>query len=1113
MEQEINNIYTEYQNKVTRTICHVLKFLYLAIPLTWLGSVFGLFVTNVHFAVVPLGLIMFLPALLLKLGARETIIRYVALFFCCMMMGVMLMLNAKVDVTLMLPTVLAVLYFDKKFTLKIAAMNFLVIAISLRISSLAMETHIKAGITHIKAGMFDSYTHAYISFAITYLLEFIVVTTVLYFIAGFAKRIMENFIVANNEAKQKEKILLNAYNYSEEMNKVLTKIIKSPEYSTGDLKKVADFITQAGSDILKVTRFEILIMKEDGKNMSYLSCYDTVSDKYIEKRPDFNLLMHADYEKLLLTERLLTTNNTSMLKTLLNSRDYYNNLALSSIAAPIRQHNRLLGVVIVEQDLSEIYISRRIWTVEEHSFVATVADLIAIVFANYEIYDLTFRTEMRLNNLPGMVYQCRNNPPHYTCTFVSEGCLELIGWTPEELVGNNEFTYNDMVHPEDRDNFEKIHLETLCVGLPLDINYRIITKNGTVKWIWERSRVIEFFNDGTPKLIEGFYTDITEKVRLEEAERKLAMEKELSEQANNAKTKFLATMSHEIRSPMNAIIGITQLQLQKNNLPREYASDLNKIYEAGTHLLRIINDILDMSKIESGKFEINNIEYDVPSLINDVVQLNIAYIGSKSIGFFLDVVENLPSRFIGDELRLKQILNNILSNAIKYTAEGFVKLSVSHSLRDDGDIMLRFVVKDTGIGMKKEDKERLFSEYLRFNTDASRTTEGTGLGLSITKKLVDMMDGNITVQSEFGKGSVFTVEVKQKPVDCEPIGAELADKLRNFIFAGERQTSKLQITRFPMPYGKVLVVDDMETNLYVAEGLLASYNLSIETANSGSAALTKIENGNSYDVIFMDHMMPKMDGIETTKLLREAGYSAPIVALTANAMAGNAEMFRENGFDGFVPKPIDLRDLNTVLNKFVRDRHPEEAKKYTDAIIISADVSAPADGKFVSLFCRDAKNSIITMLDAMENGDMKLFTTNAHGLKSMLALLGEIDKSAIAAKLEESGNNNDMNFISNNLGSFIDSIEALIASLTPNLIDEKTNTELVEDTEFLREQLLKIKNACEEYNDATVYAILDSLKEKQWKASTIAALDEIYDMVYLSSDFEGAASYLSAYCS
>jgi signal transduction histidine kinase len=291
----------------------------------------------------------------------------------------------------------------------------------------------------------------------------------------------------------------------------------------------------------------------------------------------------------------------------------------------------------------------------------------------------------------------------------------------------------------------------------------------------------------------------------------LVESRQAAEAATRSKSEFLAAMSHEIRTPLNAVIGIAQIYLQKGNLPDEYAAALEQIKSSGDNLLGIINDILDLSKIETGKMELNPAEYEVPRLLNDAVMLNIIRIGSKPIDFALDIDESLPSKLYGDELRLKQVLNNLLSNAIKYTKQGRVKLSVSHVSVGD-DVILRFVIRDPGQGMKSEDKERLFSPYLRFSDGADSAAEGTGLGLNITKKLIAMMEGTVAVESEYGRGSTFMVTAKQRAVDCPPIGAEVAKKLRNFTFTSRKALTQ-KIESEPMPHGRVLVVDDVETNL------------------------------------------------------------------------------------------------------------------------------------------------------------------------------------------------------------------------------------------------------------------------------------------------------------
>jgi len=567
--------------------------------------------------------------------------------------------------------------------------------------------------------------------------------------------------------------------------------------------------------------------------------------------------------------------------------------------------------------------------------------------------------------------------------------------------------------------------------------------------------------------------------------------------ANMAKSRFLAHMSHELRTPLNAILGLSQIELNFDDLSDRTATTFQKLCISGEELLGIVDDILDMSKIETGKMEIHCSEYDVPSLINDTISINIVRIGSKDINFVLDVTSALPCRLFGDSLRIKQILNNIISNAIKYTNAGQVKLSVSQET-DDEDVTLCFIVEDTGQGLKPENLELLFSEYSRFNMEANHATQGTGLGLSITKQLVELMEGTITAESEYGKGSKFTITLKQKAIDSDIIDDELIAQLCDFTFLSNRNLDNRLGMRYAMPYGRVLVVDDVETNLQVATGLLTPYELQIDTSISGFDAIEKVREGNNYDIIFMDHMMPIMDGMETTRKLRDAEYDGVIVVLTANALVGNAEMFMQNGFDEFISKPIDVRQLDAILNKFVRGRHPEEAEK-----VILASSPSPADmALLVPAFKRDARAALDVIRETLAEGNIKLFTVTVHGMKSGLANMGEEESSALAEKLEEAGNSGDEAFIYANTEAFIEKLEALLETFTTEPADT-SGEDIEEDAVFLEEQLNIIKAACEDYDDEAAYKAFDKLAQKPWKASTASFIDNIRSLLYSDSDFSG----------
>jgi len=608
----------------------------------------------------------------------------------------------------------------------------------------------------------------------------------------------------------------------------------------------------------------------------------------------------------------------------------------------------------------------------------------------------------------------------------------------------------------------------------------------------------------------------------------LAQAKIKSDIRTQQKSNFLATMSHEIRTPLNAILGMTEIQMQNAEHPPATSEAFLKINNSGNLLLNIINDILDLSKIEAGKLELVPIKYEVARLVNDIIQLNYIRYVSKPIEFKIEIDENIPSYLIGDDLRIKQILNNLLSNAFKYTDKGEVKLSVKAEFLGRGGtvlVSLIFEVSDTGQGMTSEQVNKLFDEYTRFNMEANRTTEGAGLGMTITKNLVDLMYGKINVKSEVGKGSTFTIKIPQRTDGkgiSGVIGKEIAENLSQFKQNNSIQIKKAQIIHEYMPYGSVLIVDDVETNLYVAKGLMLPYGLKIDIASSGFEAIDKIKEGATYDVVFMDHMMPKMDGIETTKQLRKMGYAKPIVALTANALTGQAEIFLSNGFDDFISKPIDIHQLNRTINKLIRDKQPSEVieaalkeKAEMDKKRTLSQGFQQADLQLVKIFARDAGKAVDIIKKCIQNNfsdekDLQLYIINIHAMKSALANIGEKELSAAANRLEQAGREKGVNVLLSETDDFLEKIDMVIKEIKKK--EEKN--ELTEDTEdsivLLKEKLQIIKEACDEMNKKSIKNELAELRKKAWAQETNDFLSTIEEHL-LHSDFDDISAIIDKY--
>jgi signal transduction histidine kinase/DNA-binding response OmpR family regulator len=607
---------------------------------------------------------------------------------------------------------------------------------------------------------------------------------------------------------------------------------------------------------------------------------------------------------------------------------------------------------------------------------------------------------------------------------------------------------------------------------------------------------------------------------------RISLAKMKSDLRTQQKSNFLATMSHEIRTPLNAILGLTEIQMQNADHPPSTTEAFIKINNSGNLLLNIINDILDLSKIEAGKLELMPVKYETVILINDIIQLNYIRYENKPIEFIINVDDTIPSILVGDELRIKQILNNLLSNAFKYTDQGQVWLSVNAECISKGGIVnvtLVFEVKDTGQGLTPEQINKLFNEYTRFNLEANRTTEGAGLGMTITRNLVDLMYGKINVKSQGGEGTTVTVRLPQKTEGMGIkgiIGKEMADTLRQYRHGNILQLKKSQFTHEYMPYGKVLIVDDVETNLYVAKGLIAPYGVKIDLSTNGFDVIKKIKEGNVYDIIFMDHMMPKMDGMETTRMIHEMGYKNPVVALTANALAGQAEVFMRNGFDGFISKPIDIRQLNATMNRLIRDKYPSEvieAAQKEKAALTKKNESSSApqqiDPQLAEIFTRDAEKAAAILKTILEKNtktesDIQSYVINVHAMKSALANIGEKELSTVALRLEQAGRDKNISVMLSETHNFIEEMRKVILKIKPK---EEENTEDTQDAlVYLRDKLKIIRQACEAFDKKTSKNTLAELREKTWSHKTKELINLIADQL-LHSDFDKTIALVDEY--
>ena len=702
---------------------------------------------------------------------------------------------------------------------------------------------------------------------------------------------------------------------------------------------------------------------------------------------------------------------------------------------------------------------------------------------------------------------------------------------------------------------------------------------------------------------------------------RLSLLKARSDEQNQGKSSFLARMSHEIRTPMNSILGMAEL-IRRKAVTIEVKEYIEIIHQSGENLLAIINDILDFSKIESGRLQIQNRDYEIASVVNDMINMIRPKIAEKSLDFFVDVDSNLPCTLHGDDMRLRQIMTNLLSNAVKYTQKGFVSLDIRME-RGEGKMMkLICLICDSGVGIKPEDKGQLFNEFVRVNEKVNQGIEGTGLGLVITSALCRAMGGEVTVSSVYGKGSVFKAVITQEIRIDEPVAvvenakskkvlfhdwrlqyvesiSNALDSLKvpykcsqeynqfiedleygdfdyafvtskyamDCIFALGRRTTALQLVimaepgemsiyhevtsimmpvysislanvlnnksrgtlsldkglgiKFTAPSARILIVDDISTNLRVAKELMAPYNMNIHTCMSGSEALNMVQN-NHYDLVFMDHMMPGMDGIEATGFIRALetgdGYfeNLPIIALTANAVTGQREMFLENDINDFLAKPIDIQKLNDILEEWLpmnkciaaagEDSGETKTLKNEPPVIEGLDIdvglrncggSVSAYLSILEDFCRDAETRLNEITGAFFQKDVRLYVTLVHALKGAARSIGAAELGEDAFWLERTAASDNFEFISEKNSALQENMRQLISNIKTALEQYESEGNGKEHLNINELRLQELKKALFEMDIKAVNRILLDYSDLPMDSNTKDIISEVEQLILM----------------
>ena len=762
---------------------------------------------------------------------------------------------------------------------------------------------------------------------------------------------------AKIEAMEKQEKILKLH------NQALVELNKHPSLESGDFREFSKAVARTTSRVLGTVRCGIWEFNETIGALQNIVMYASATDSFSIVK-NFDVSVYPDYVQLLHTQRNITifdTENDTILPGM--AADYSLGGIRALLDCPINIGGVLFGVVCIEHAGLP-----RHWTPDEQLFGASVADFIALAVETSRRRESQRQLETLVSNLPGMAFRCTNNAPDYTMSYVSIGIKELTGYEPEDLINNKNITFFDLVHPADREPLMQANEETLHVGQPLETTFRWVHKDGSVRWMWERSRVIEIDpNNPNFSVSEGFVTDITERRRLEAAE-----------EANKAKGEFLANMSHEIRTPMNGIIGLTSL-LQKTPLSDIQTQYISAIRQSADSLIAIINDILDFSKMEAQKITLVHSPFQPRKVFENACD-SVAFMAhSKGLRLALIYDDTIPETMLGDGGRLRQIFLNLISNAVKFTNEGEIVAQVNREYMDETLCKIRCQITDTGIGISKESQDSLFLPFSQVDGSSTRQFGGTGLGLTISKKLAELMNGDIQVISEEGRGSTFELTIT-------------LDRDR---------TQRNEFIAPDLSMYRILLFDLHPAMRQSWRYCLRKTGILIDEAGTPEELIEKIKEQQTkrkpYDVVLLDCEYPGFSPPEI-KLQLQNLQSTKIIAVTTFGSSIDPGTLELPGQVGFLTKPVKrIRLLHEVL--FALDVDGAE----TGSSAGQESGTLPSAQKLRILLVEDVKinvmvamgfiNALGHVLDTAENGLIALekLRVNDYDLVLMDCQMPEMD--------------------------------------------------------------------------------------------------------------------------